>query len=139
MSALSILLVEDNPGDVYLIGEALRRQGLDFELLVAEDGARALRELEKVRQGQAKAPDLILLDLNVPKKNGLEVLRHIRADPACARTPVAILTSSDYPREKVEALDLGASCFIRKPTDLDDYMKVGATLKELFASELGAR
>jgi len=124
-----ILLAEDNPADVYLIEEALREHRVSYEIVVAEDGEAAIRMIES---GQAK-PDLILLDLNMPKRSGGEVLTLLREHPQCRTLPVMVLTSSDSPVDREEAMRLGATSFIRKPTGLDEFLQIGAAIKELLA------
>jgi CheY-like chemotaxis protein len=126
---VQILLAEDNPADVYLIEEALREHKVLFRITVAEDGEAAMA---MVASGEVK-PDLILLDLNMPKRSGGEVLTHIRAQAHCQTTPVIVLTSSDSPADREEALRLGATSYIRKPTGLDEFLQIGAAIKQLLA------
>lgn len=129
---LQIVVIEDNPADVFLIREALREQGLEFVLHVIEDGSEgvifARREGQYARGTQ---PDLIVLDLNLPKHSGKEILKRLRESAELVQVPVAILTSSDSPQDRIEAFALGASRYIRKPSDLEEFMQVGAVLKEL--------
>lgn len=117
-----ILLVEDNPGDVMLIEEALRESGSDANLSVAKDGEEALAYLN--RQGEyadAHLPDLILLDLNLPKKNGYEVLKRIKSDQRLRHIPVIILTTSEAEKDVIDAYELSANCYITKPADLEGF------------------
>jgi two-component system, chemotaxis family, response regulator Rcp1 len=123
---IEILLAEDNPADVYLIEEALREHQVDFRITVAEDGEAAMSLMS---QGSVH-PDIVLLDLNMPKRGGGEVLERIRQGSA-RELPVIILTSSDSPTDREEALRLGATCYIRKPTGLDEFLEIGATIKRL--------
>ena len=125
-----ILLAEDNPADVYLIEEALREHQVPFQITVAEDGEAAIA---MIVAGEVH-PDLILLDLNMPKRSGGEVLTHLRAQPHCRTTPVIVLTSSDSPADREEALRLGATSYIRKPTGLDEFLQIGAAIKQLLAT-----
>jgi CheY-like chemotaxis protein len=122
---VEILLAEDNPADVYLIEEALREHKVDFHITVAEDGEAAISLLTN----SGVKPDIVLLDLNMPKRSGGEVLDEVRR--TSADVPVIILTSSDSPSDREEALRLGATCYIRKPTGLDEFLQIGATIKQL--------
>ena len=122
---IEILLVEDNPGDVRLTREALRENKVNNNLHVAVDGAEALDFL--FRRGKyvdAPHPDLVLLDLNLPKKNGREVLAEVKADPLLRRIPVVILTTSDAEQDILASYDLHANCYITKPVDLDRFIEV---------------
>ena len=124
MSARSILLVEDNAGDVRLTREALREADVAVELTAVADGEQALAFLR--REGAhagAGGPDLILLDLNLPKKNGLEVLEEIKRDPELRRTPVIMLTTSSSAARLAACYDRGVNCYVVKPLDLDDFTR----------------
>ncbi|MGH7963017.1 MAG: response regulator [Candidatus Binatia bacterium] len=129
---LRIVVIEDNPADVFLIRESLKEQGVECELSIAEDGqeAIALVRREEAADG-AERLDLIVLDLNLPKYSGKEILQSIRKSPALAQVPVAILTSSDSPQDRLETSNLGANRYIRKPSSLEEFMQVGALLKEM--------
>lgn len=115
---LRVVLVEDNPGDVFLIREALREKGLDFELVHYPDGEEAWLALKAA----GRLPDLILLDLNLPKIEGVNLLRRIRGDASFAAVPVAVLTSSQAPDDEQQALLSGAARFIRKSASLDEFL-----------------
>jgi two-component system, chemotaxis family, response regulator Rcp1 len=122
MSERAILLVEDNPGDVRLTREALREADVSAELTAVRDGEQALAFLRK--QGEhagAPRPDLVLLDLNLPKKNGLEVLEEIKRDPDLRAMPVIMLTTSSSSRDVTACYDRGVNCYVVKPLDLDDF------------------
>jgi two-component system, chemotaxis family, response regulator Rcp1 len=121
-----ILLVEDNPGDVRLMREALTHNGgSNNKLLVVEDGEQALRFLRRTEPyADSVRPDLIFLDLNLPRKDGREVLAEIKVDPSLRRIPVIVLTTSEAERDVHRAYDLHANCYVRKPTDLDEYLEV---------------
>jgi CheY-like chemotaxis protein len=126
-----ILLAEDNPADVYLIREAIIKHGngKDFELVVASDGEQAIDFImRRNRFANASRPDLIILDLNLPKSDGVDVLRCIRERSDLGNIPVVILTSSDSPSDRSATERLGASSFITKPSDLDAFMALGGTL-----------
>lgn len=124
-----ILVAEDNPADVYLLREALSLEGSEVEMLVVSDGEQALEYVR--RRGShrdALIPDLVVLDLNLPKSDGTDVLRCIRQTEAYARVPVVILTSSDSQRDRKTIEGLGANSFITKPSDLDAFMALGRIL-----------
>jgi chemotaxis family two-component system response regulator Rcp1 len=121
---LNVLLVEDNPGDIRLMREALRN-GLTKKLEAVEDGEEALAYLRRQHPyANAPKPDLIFLDLNLPKKDGREVLNEIKRDEQLRRIPVVILTTSEAERDVSHAYEHHANCYIKKPTDLDEYMEV---------------
>lgn len=122
---LEILLVEDNPADVRLTREAFREGKIHYALNIAKDGVEALEFLR--RQGRfadAPRPDLILLDLNLPRKDGREVLAEVKADPALMRIPVVVLTTSRAEMDVVKSYDLHANCYVVKPVDLDQLIDV---------------
>ena len=133
--AVEILMVEDNPGDVRLAHEALKEAKLFNELHVVEDGVEALAFLR--RQGKyanAVRPELILLDLNLPRKDGREVLAEIKEDPSLRRIPVVILTVSKAEEDIIKTYDLHANCYITKPVDLDGFMKVLRAIDDFWLS-----
>lgn len=118
-----ILLIEDNPGDVRLMREALRDSGLDVAIEVAPDGDEALRFLNRETPHEnARRPSLIFLDLNLPKGTSKDILRYIKGSPELRSIPIAVLTSSDADRDIREAYDLHANCYLRKPVDLDSFI-----------------
>ena len=122
---IHILLVDDDPGDVRLTLEALKRSKLYSSIDNVENGEEALAYLR--RQGKyanAPLPDLVLLDLNMPRKDGRETLDEIKSDPELRRIPVVILTTSSSEADVLKSYDLGANCFITKPVDLAQFMKV---------------
>lgn len=120
-----ILLVEDNPGDIRLTQEALKESQMDVHLDVVTDGEQAIDFLMKrQRFTEAVRPHLILLDLNLPKKNGLEVLKEIKVDESLKKIPVIVLTTSDADHDINKAYSLHANCYILKPVDFDDFAKV---------------
>jgi CheY-like chemotaxis protein len=129
---VQILLVEDNPGDVRLTQEALKEGDLPNQLHVVKDGVEALAFLR--REGvhaDAPRPDLILLDLNLPKKSGREVLEVIKQDDGLKRIPVVVLTTSDAKTDIVQVYDLHANCFITKPVDLEDIEEFWFSIVQL--------
>ena len=120
-----ILLVEDNPGDARLAVEALKDGNIANHLTVVEDGTSALQFLRgEGKYGQAKRPDLVLLDLNLPGKDGREVLREMKADAHLRRIPVVILTTSSAENDVLKSYDLHANCYIVKPVDLPQFVEV---------------
>ena len=122
---IEILLVEDNPGDVRLTAEALRDARVRNRLSVAKDGVDALAFLrQEGEHGQAPRPDLILLDLNLPKKGGREVLQEIKQDERLKHIPVVILTTSQAERDIVQSYHLRANAYVTKPVDLEQFLKV---------------
>jgi chemotaxis family two-component system response regulator Rcp1 len=124
-----ILLAEDNDGDVFLVRRALEKRGIAHELVVAHNGEQALDWLESTETREL-APELILLDLNLPRIDGAQLLSHIRKSDRFARTPVIVLTSSDSPKDRQMALELGANLYFRKPTDLKSFMDLGRIVEE---------
>jgi CheY-like chemotaxis protein len=120
-----ILLVEDNPGDVRLIQEALKESCLPNCLHLAEDGVQAIAFLQRKQSHRsAPRPDLILLDLNLPRKSGREVLEEIKSDRDLRRIPVIILTTSQAEEDILFAYNLHANCYITKPVDLDQLFRI---------------
>jgi CheY-like chemotaxis protein len=120
---VNILLVEDNPGDVRLVKEAIRGNPRSIELAVARDGEEAVALLrQNVEEGPPCLPALILLDLNLPKKNGREVLTEIKKDPALKRIPVVVFSASQAETDIKTTYDLHTNCYIPKPIDLDQYL-----------------
>lgn len=120
-----ILLVEDNPGDVRLMREALALSSTDGKLMVVEDGDEAIRFLRRTAPySEAVRPDLIFLDLNLPKRDGRQVLAEVKADVELRRIPIIVLTTSEAERDVQKAYELHANCYIRKPADLDEYLNV---------------
>ncbi len=127
-----ILIAEDNAADVYLVREALREHGVDCELLIASDGAAVLRFISAERaEENARGLGLIILDLNLPRHDGTEILQRLRESGQFAHVPVAVLTSSDSPRDRLVASQLGAACYLRKPSNLEQFLSLGAVFKDL--------
>jgi chemotaxis family two-component system response regulator Rcp1 len=122
---IEILLIEDNPGDVRLIQEALKENKVKNRLHVAQDGVEALDFLtQKGAFASVPRPDLILLDLNLPKKDGREVLSDIKADPNLKRIPVVVLTTSDDERDILASYNLHANAYVTKPLDLEQFLHI---------------
>lgn len=130
---IEILLVEDNPGDVRLTTEALNEAKVRNRLTVVEDGVEALAYLRREgRYADAAVPDVILLDLNLPKKNGHEVLAEIKADPVLKRIPVVVLTTSKADEDIVRSYNLHANCYISKPVDLEQFLIVVQSIEDFW-------
>lgn len=119
-----ILLIEDNAPDIRLTTEALRQGAAVVDLTVARDGVEALDLLRHNDSPPALLPDLILLDLNLPRKDGREVLRAVKSDPALVHVPIIILTTSSAERDVLESYRLGANAYVVKPVDLDRFFAV---------------
>lgn len=130
---VEILLIEDSPGDVRLTIEALKEAKVLNNLSVATDGVEAMEVLHrKGNHGAKPRPDLILLDLNLPKKDGREVLAEIKADPSLKRIPVVVLTTSRADEDVVRAYDLHANCYITKPVDFKQFIKVVQSIEDFW-------
>ncbi len=127
------LLVEDNPGDVRLTQEALKNHKVKNNLHVVTDGEEAMDFLHRRGKYQnAPRPDIILLDLNLPKKDGREVLAEIKSDPDLKTIPVVVITSSEAEQDIVKSYNLNANCYVTKPVDLDQFIKVVQSVKDFW-------
>ena len=127
-----IVLVEDAEPDVLLVREALEQSGLDFDLQVFDDGEQGVEFIETMdRDVNLHRPHLFLLDLNLPKKTGGQILERVRQSPTCGQVPVVILTSSDSQKDKAQAAFLNATGYFRKPSRLDEFMKLGPYVRDL--------
>jgi chemotaxis family two-component system response regulator Rcp1 len=132
---ISVLLVEDNPGDVRLTMEALKEGKMINNVMVAADGVEALAILRREEPfGSAGRPDLILLDLNLPKVGGCEVLAEIKRDESLRRIPVVVLTTSDSEEDILHSYNLHANCYIKKPVDLDQFFSLVKSLNDFWFS-----
>jgi len=133
---IDVLLVEDNPGDVRLTQEALREGKVAVNLNVARDGIEAVDFL--YRRGKfedAPRPELILLDLNLPRRNGREVLSQIKADPDLRSIPIVVMTTSSADQDVETAYSLNANCFITKPLELEDYMNMIHSIEDFWFTQ----
>jgi chemotaxis family two-component system response regulator Rcp1 len=130
---VEVLLIEDNPGDVRLTREAFKEGRILVNLTVASDGMEAMDVLARrgLHANQAR-PDLILLDLNLPKKNGREVLVEIKADAELKRIPVIVMTTSKAEQDIHKAYNLNANCYITKPVDLDQFLNVVRSIEDFW-------
>ena len=132
MNRLNILLAEDNPGDILLIRQALNQHGISSLLHVVRDGEEALAFVAHMGEtGGAPCPDLMLLDLNLPKVDGPEVLCEFRKHPQCEHTPVVVITSSDAHKDRARMAQLGIASYFRKPSELDAFLRLGAVVREI--------
>jgi CheY-like chemotaxis protein len=130
---IEILLVEDNPGDAHLTKLALADSKLDVNLTVVEDGVEALDFLTKRgKYAQTKATDLILLDLNLPKKDGRQVLVEIKNNPSLKHIPIVILTTSQAEEDILKAYQLFANCYIAKPLDFTKFVNIVRSIGEFW-------
>jgi two-component system, chemotaxis family, response regulator Rcp1 len=130
---IDVLMVEDNPDDVFLTKEALAETKLLVNLHVAEDGEEALAFLrQEGEHSQTPTPDLILLDLNLPKMDGRELLDIIKQDPALRVIPVVVLTTSEADEDIVRAYTLHANCYITKPVSLDQFLEVVSSIEDFW-------
>lgn len=134
-TAIEILLVEDSPGDIRLTKEALRDAKVQNNLHVATDGEEAIAFLRHTgNHTKAPRPDLILLDLNLPKKDGREILEDIKTDESLKTIPVVVLTTSESEADILRSYELHANCYISKPVDLDGFIKVVGSIEGFWLS-----
>jgi len=132
---IEILLVEDNPGDIRLTQEVLKEGKVQNTLSVVENGVQAISFLRKENEYQdAPTPDLILLDLNLPKKDGREVLLDIKNDPELKKIPVVVLTTSQAEEDILKVYDLNANCYISKPVDFGQFIDVVKSIENFWLS-----
>lgn len=126
-----ILLAEDNLGDILIIRRALQEHRIEHELHVVKDGAEALAFLSRLGTPGTPCPDVILLDLNLPKVDGPEILEEFRKHPACAKTPVIVVTSSDMPKDRARMAALGVTHYFKKPSDLYAFLQLGELVRQV--------
>lgn len=131
-AAVNLLLVEDSPADVYLVREAMKAEGTPFRLQVAEDGEVAMEMLKQVEAQTGPQPDVLLLDLNVPRRDGIQILERVRRSEHCRDIPVVVISSSDSPADRQRALALGATQYFRKPSTLDEFMQLGRLVLRVY-------
>ncbi len=130
---LQVLLVEDNEGDVRLVKEAFNESKIDKVFSVAKDGEEALNYLyRRGKYADCVRPDIILLDINLPKKNGFEVLESIKKDDDLKRIPVIMLSSSSSEDHISKSYDLSANCYVTKPVDFDEYTQTVKTIEDFW-------
>ena len=132
MNVLKVLLAEDNPGDVFLVKEALAHHRLAHGMYVVRDGGEALAFIHRMgKTGPVPCPDVLLLDLNLPKVDGPEILVAFRKHPECAQTPVIVISSSDAHKDRQRMDALGVSSYFRKPSNLEEFMQLGALVQKV--------
>nr|WP_230966014.1 response regulator [Nostoc sp. NZL] len=130
---IEVLLVEDNPGDAQLTRIALEESKISINLNVVEDGVEAMAFLRKQEKyARAAHPDIVLLDLNLPRKDGREVLAEIKGDENLKRIPVVILTTSQAEEDILKAYNLCANCYITKPVDFDQFVKIVQSIENFW-------
>src|SRR5579862_4910914 len=135
--AYRIWIAEDNPADVYLIEEALRREGFTYRLQIADNGEDMLNKIAALDQNPSEgAPDLFMIDLNLPRRSGTDILARIRGSSCCSKVPVIIITSSDSPEDRSRASQLGASYYFRKPPELDRFLTIGGIVGRFLTAPL---
>ena len=135
MKSIHILLVEDNEGDIFLVTEALEEGKIVNKISVTKDGKEAIDFLEKKGKYQnAERPDLILLDVNLPKKNGHEVLEHIKSQKNFKQIPVIMLTTSSAEKDILMSYKNHANCYITKPVDVENFLKVVYSIENFWIS-----
>ena len=133
MKPLLILVAEDNRADVLLFREALQHHHIEHHLHVVSDGQSALQFVAQMGTSPAiRCPDLMLLDLNLPKVDGPTILQEFRKHPECAHTPVIVVTSSDSEKDRAKVAEFRVTRYFRKPSDFDAFMELGRIVKELF-------
>lgn len=126
-----ILLIEDNLADATLVREALEEHRVEGELLIIGDGDKAIRYIQTLDTRPDRCPDLIIVDLNLPRRSGREVLQTIRQSTTCRNATVVILSSSDAQQDRAESMKLGANQYIRKPLRLEEFLELGAVFKAM--------
>ena len=132
MTRFNIFLAEDNRGDVLLVQEALAAHSISHELFVVRDGGAALQFVARMGTvGHPPCPDLMLLDLNLPKVDGPTILAEFRKRPECLQTPVVVISSSDASNDRDRMNALGVAHYFRKPSDLEAYLQLGSVVKGL--------
>lgn len=140
MSTLHVLLAEDNLGDIVLVRRALEEHQIEHDLHVVKDGAEALDFIAQMgKPGHVPCPDLVLLDLNLPKVDGAHVLLEFRKHDGCARTPVIAVSSSDLAADRERMAALGVARYFRKPSSLDGFMRLGAVVREVVDEDIESR
>lgn len=132
-----IWIAEDNPADVYLIEDSLRRQQFAYGLETADNGEDMMKMIAKIDGDPSRdCPDIFLIDLNLPRRSGDEILAQIRQSSRCKGVPVIVITSSDSPQDRARIRELGASFYFRKPADLETFMAIGGIIRQFLENRL---
>jgi CheY-like chemotaxis protein len=131
-----ILFIEDNPGDILLVRTALKEIGRDARLDTAQDGEAALGKLQALADDGSAQPDLILLDLNLPRVSGLELLEYIRSHRILSRIPAVVLTTSSAPRDRERCAELGSTDYLVKPARYEGYLAIARELEPLLYARM---
>lgn len=126
----SIVLAEDSRADIFLVRQALAQSGLEHELLIIDDTSGAMSLLNRIGEDLPR-PDLVLMDLNLPRVDGTELIRLFREHPECKSVPVIVVTSSDSPKDRARTAELGISEYFRKPSDLMEFMRLGSVVRSV--------
>jgi len=132
-----VLLVEDSPADIYIVRESLKKHLKEVNLQVLNDGEKAFALIEAAEADEsAPFPALLILDLNLPKRSGQEILRRVRQSSRLGGVPVVIFTSSDSPSDRAETTKLGATAYFRKPADLEEFMCIGKVVQSVLSAHM---
>jgi CheY-like chemotaxis protein len=135
---LRVLVAEDNRADAVLIEQAFACNGIKAEFSFNKDGEEMIRSIDRIDADQQPGADVIILDLNLPRRDGFEVLEHLRQSSHCGGTPVIIVTSSDASRDRERTAALGIQGYFRKPSDYDEFMRLGELVRGIVDSGSGA-
>jgi len=131
-----VLLVEDSPADTYIVRESLKKHMKEVNLQVLSDGEKAFAMIEATEADEsAPSPAVLILDLNLPKRSGQEILQRVRQSAKLGRIPVVIFTSSDSPVDRAETSRLGATAYFRKPADLEEFMCIGKVVQSVLTAQ----
>jgi CheY-like chemotaxis protein len=132
-----VLLVEDSPADIYIVRESLKKHMKEINLQVLNDGEKAFALIEASEADDSMpSPALLILDLNLPKRSGQEILQRVRQSSKFGRIPVVIFTSSDSPSDRAETTKLGATAYFRKPADLEEFMCIGKVVQSVLSAHI---
>jgi len=130
-----VLLVEDNPSDASLVEEALSETCVNCGLQVLGDGKKAVEYIAQIERNETPCPDLVMLDLNLPRLSGEEVLKRLRRSARCGSVRVLIITSSNTPADRERMMDLGATDYFRKPSSLEQFLELGPKVRQMLTPE----